>query len=78
MVDQRYIPNITVPPEQTNASLRKLLRESHTRERQLRESNKKLLALCNDALAVLNAHAVGHRTQEALEKTIEEAEREEA
>lgn len=29
MVDSRIIPTTEVPPEQTNASLRKLLREAH-------------------------------------------------
>lgn len=37
-VDQRIIPNITVPPEQTMASLRKMLRQAHAENRLLREA----------------------------------------
>lgn len=39
MESSRYIPETEVPEEQTNAALRKLLRESHGRERQLRNEN---------------------------------------
>lgn len=47
MVDQRYIPMVNVPVKLTQASLRKMLRESHTRERKMRDA----IGLCLTALA---------------------------
>lgn len=61
MIDSRIIPTIDVPPEQTNASLRKLLRETHERERTARD-------LLRDALGVLKSHAIDDQIEEAIEK----------
>lgn len=61
MIDSRIIPTIDVPPEQTNASLRKLLREAHEREQAARD----LLCI---ALGLLKSHAIGDQKQAEIER----------
>ncbi len=70
MESSRYIPDIEVPEEQTCASLRKLLRESHGRERKLREALTGLLADITEYQTINNLGGENNHWQVTARKAL--------